>query len=247
MKSIHLDETEVRCENRKLLPIPHDGIGSFGDRVDFIARSFGGVPQLARTMGVSEAVVRKWRANQSDPSRANLVSLAKVGDVDIDWLATGNGVMRSESDTEDSATTDPHPDEFAYIPLLAVEACAGHGSFVDSEEIITKLAFRRDWLHREVHANPAHLHLIYVRGDSMEPTLSDGEVIMIDRSANTPNRDGIFVIQMDDAILIKRIQPLPGNRLRIMSDNKRYPDIEADLQQHPLRMVGKVIWHAGRI
>ena len=225
-------------------PSSANEVGRFGER---LRKAMGNRSQrhISEMSGLSSGTVHNLLRGGT-PNLSSAVQLSEITGVSLEWLATGRGSMRPDH-ASDSTCADPHPDEFAYIPLLAVEACAGHGSFVDSEEIITKLAFRRDWLHTEVHANPAHLHLIYVRGDSMEPTLSDGEVIMIDRSVNAPNHDGIFVIQMDDAILIKRIQPLPGNRLRIMSDNKRYPDIEADLQQHPLRLVGKVIWHAGRI
>lgn len=263
----------------------------FVDRVDLIARSCGGVSNLARSMGVSEAVVRKWRANQSDPSRQNLISLADAGCVTIQWLATGTGPMKSYSlpnindfldDLASDAEVEYHQgtegdysvffpedtvhkitdfvqqyskthtseirDEYAYIPLYNVEASAGHGSYVETEEVASRLAFRRDWINNEIHANPSNLHLIYVRGDSMQPALESGQVVMVDTSAaHDAIRDGIHVIQIDGSVLIKRLQRLPGNKIMVMSDNKIYPSFEADLKSGDIKIIGRVIWHAGRI
>lgn len=141
-----------------------------------------------------------------------------------------------------------HPDEYAYVPLYNVEASAGYGSYVESEEVASHLAFRRDWLHNEVHANPAHLHLIYVRGDSMEPALTSGEVVMVDTSAATESvRDGIHVIQMDGSVMIKRLQRLPGNRVKVTSDNDLYTPFEASLNNNEIQIIGRVVWHAGPI
>ncbi|MHB8921589.1 MAG: S24 family peptidase, partial [Halothiobacillus sp.] len=147
-----------------------------------------------------------------------------------------------------NSESNPHPDEYAYIPLYNIEASAGHGSYVETEEVASRLAFRRDWLHQEVMANPANLHLIYVRGDSMEPALQSGEVVMVDASAAIESiRDGIHVIQIDGAVLIKRLQRLPGNRVKVTSDNTIYAAFEADLNTAEIKIIGRVIWHAGRI
>lgn len=138
--------------------------------------------------------------------------------------------------------------EYAYIPLFNIEASAGHGSYVDSEDVSSRLAFRRDWINKELHAIPSNMHLIYVRGDSMEPVLEAGDVVMVDTSAATESiRDGIHVIQIDGSVLIKRLQRLIGTRIRVMSDNSMYPSFEADLQRDEITIIGRVIWHAGRV
>ncbi len=139
-----------------------------------------------------------------------------------------------------------HPEEFATIPLYNVEACAGDGSYIEREEIATQLSFRRDWIHRDIHANPADLHLIYVRGDSMEPDLHDGEIVMVDTSfANRVPRDGIYVVQIDHQVAVKRLQRLPGDQVKVMSSNRAYEPFTAHLGDGELKVIGKVIWHAG--
>ena len=82
----------------------------------------------------------------------------------------------------------------------------------------------------------------------MEPALKSGEVVMVDVSVSHESlRDGIYVIQVDGSVRIKRIQRLPSNRLMVMSDNKIYPAFEADLRAGEITIIGRVIWHAGRV
>jgi len=52
----------------------------------------------------------------------------------------------------------------------------------------------------------------------MEPTLRSGELILVDTKATQP-REGIHVLRLDDALLVKRLHILPGRRLKVVSDN----------------------------
>lgn len=242
----------ARNELGRARPSLKDEVGRIGERLKIAIgqHSQRGVSDAA---GLSSGTVYSI-LNGGVPNLLNAAFLADVLGVRLEWLATGAGPMRSSDSAKEPSAIDqigeqqPHPDEYAYIPLYNVEASAGYGSYVDSEEISSRLAFRRDWLHQEVHANPANLHLIYVRGDSMQPALESGQVVMVDTSAaHDAIRDGIHVIQIDGSVLIKRLQRLPGNKIMVMSDNKIYPSFEADLNADQITIIGRVIWHAGRI
>ncbi|MFP4273374.1 MAG: XRE family transcriptional regulator [Halothiobacillaceae bacterium] len=148
----------------------------------------------------------------------------------------------------ETAPEAPHKDEYAYLPLYDVHAAAGDGRYNDQERIKSQLAFRRDWIHNELHANPAHLHLIYVSGQSMEPLLKEGDVVMVDSSGEGAIRaDGIYVIRLGAALLCKRIQRLPGRKIRISSENPAYEAFEVDLNApaDDLQIVGRAVWHGG--
>lgn len=138
--------------------------------------------------------------------------------------------------------------EYAYIPLYDVRAAAGHGAVVEQERIADMLAFKREWIHMELRASPQDLYLVYVDGESMEPTLRPGDMVLVDRcQAHNVPRDGIYVIRMDDSLLVKRLQRLPGHRVRVTSDNPAYEPFDLDLNTHQeeLAVIGRVIW-AGR-
>ncbi len=87
------------------------------------------------------------------------------------------------------------------------------------------------------------MSLIKVSGDSMEPTLLSGDLVLVDHSRTTiAPQGGIYAIAIDHEIMIKRVQfLLPQRKLKIISDNKQYEPMETDSDQ--VRINGKVIWY----
>lgn len=130
------------------------------------------------------------------------------------------------------------------IPRLDVGASAGPGALNDAEALAGKIGFDEKWL-RKLGVDPAQLSLIRVDGDSMAPTLNNGDDIMVDSSAATSMlRDGIHVIRMDDVLMVKRLAKGPAGRLSVLSDNPAYPDWP-DVGGAAVAIIGRVVW-AGR-
>lgn len=69
-------------------------------------------------------------------------------------------------------------EEFTTIPAYQVFASAGHGANITDEPLAEPMAFRTDWLRREGF-DPAKMAVIRAKGDSMEPTINDGDVILV--------------------------------------------------------------------
>lgn len=141
------------------------------------------------------------------------------------------------------------PGTFARIPLYDVKASAGNGATVNTEDVIDSLAFKNEWIHNELHVNPAHLYLIYVEGESMVPSLRPGDVILVDHSDNTAKRDGVYVLRMDGALLVKRLQRLPGAIIKVSSDNTLYVPFEINLSKigDTVSIIGRVVWTGRRL
>lgn len=144
-------------------------------------------------------------------------------------------VMLGASKTTQSSTA------LRLIPYLAAEASAGQGA-LDAEDYLTgKIAFAPEWLKKLV-GNPDALSLISVRGDSMSPTLNDGDDIMVEvREANDPLREGIYVLRMEDSLMVKRLAVGPAGELSILSDNPTWPDWE-NVKPEELHIIGRVVW-----
>ena len=131
------------------------------------------------------------------------------------------------------------------IRRLQVGASAGPGSLAD-DEYAEAMGFAPKWLRR-FGTDPANLSLIVVDGDSMDPTLGDGDDIMVDHSAaSRPLRDGIYVLRMDDVLLVKRIAMAPSGKLSVRSDNPQYPDWE-DVSAESVNIIGRVVWTGRRL
>lgn len=133
--------------------------------------------------------------------------------------------------------------ELIQVPILNIEASAGHGALADMEAKSAQFGFDPNWLRKLTASKASGLSIIGVRGDSMEPTLSDGDDVLVDLGDNqTRLRDGIYVLRMDDSLNVKRIAIEPqGRRISVVSDNPSYPSWN-NLERRAVNIVGRVLW-----
>ena len=132
------------------------------------------------------------------------------------------------------------------VPRLDVDAAAGAGAFDGDERDGGHIAFDPAWLRRVARGAPEQLSIIRVAGDSMAPTLVDGDDILVDRGDGAARlRDGIYVLRLEGALVVKRLALNPAARtLSIRSDNPAYPGWP-DCDPAAVDVVGRVVW-AGR-
>lgn len=109
------------------------------------------------------------------------------------------------------------------IPWLAVTAAAGAGRIADERLIRDELLSRAAL--RQAGVAPADASLILVAGDSMAPTLLDGDRLLVDRAdRRPPPRGAIHVLRRDEAVMVKRLVPF-GAEVEIRSDNPQWPAV----------------------
>ncbi|WP_299492252.1 S24 family peptidase [Acaryochloris sp. IP29b_bin.137] len=169
--------------------------------------------------------------------------MAKKLEVNIKWLVLGRGpIRRSDGEIGGDGT-------YVQIPLYDARARAGEGMIAEDKEQIEELiAFSRSWIRSELRTSPAQLSLIHVSGDSMEPTLRPGDVVLVDQHQAEGGPDGGYVLRWDGHLQIKRLHWLSGKVLKIISDNPIYQPIEVDLSQltEEFQIIGRVIWGGKR-
>ena len=144
---------------------------------------------------------------------------------------------------EESATANMVP-----VGRSAVRASAGPGSIPDDERTKAYFAFDERWLRKLTGAGASDLTLIRVEGDSMSPTLADGDDILVDRSdCGERLRDGIYVLRIEDALMVKRLALHPiTHRVTVQSDNPAYSDWP-DCRIEDIHCIGRVIWAGRRV
>lgn len=133
--------------------------------------------------------------------------------------------------------------EWIEVPRLPLGAAAGPGALVGGEAPFDAFRFSRRWL-RDQGLGGAQLSAIRVEGDSMEPLLHDGDEILVDR-AQRLLRDGIHVVRLGDALMVKRLAAAGPGRATLLSQNYAYPPVEVSLAE--LEIVGRVVWKSGRL
>jgi phage repressor protein C with HTH and peptisase S24 domain len=143
---------------------------------------------------------------------------------------------------------DPAAEFGKLVPVarVPVRASAGPGAIPDEESPRPYFAFDPIWLRAMTGSPGPRLSVIRVEGDSMAPTLSAGDDILVDLAdAADRLRDGIYVLRVDGTLLVKRLAIHPvGRRVTVQSDNPAYSDLP-DCGLDEIECIGRVIW-AGR-
>lgn len=173
--------------------------------------------RLADYLGVSEEVLG------ADSGRVNRLQRQAPHE------AAGSGLSEATSD-------------YVLIPRYDVRASAGDGTHPDNEVAETALAFQTRWARQISSGGIGALSVIRVEGDSMLPSLADGDHILLDTADCTSLRDGIYVLRVDDALHVKRLSVHPATkRLTIASDNPAYPSW-SDCDPEQVKIIGRVVW-----
>jgi SOS-response transcriptional repressor LexA len=133
------------------------------------------------------------------------------------------------------------------VPRLSLGASAGSGSLDEDERTAGVMAFDAKWL-RHLGVRPQKVSIIRVDGESMAPTLSDGDEIMVDHDDDADRlRDGVYVLRLDGVLMVKRIAMGPRRGLfSVLSDNPHYPDW-IDIDPALVVIVGRVVWTGRRL
>jgi len=193
--------------------------------------------QLARKLDVASSLVATWKKRNTIPYK-EIFEISREFGFSMDWMLTGKG-----SPKESRIQVVQEDEGYFHVPQYSIEASAGQGTLIEAETIDQHLSFKESWLRRS-GINPVDLIAMYARGDSMEPTIYSGDSLVIDKTMNSVTSDGgIYVINYDGELFVKRVQKQLNGTVAITSDNKNYGDIvipSSDL--NTLRIIGRVVW-----
>jgi phage repressor protein C with HTH and peptisase S24 domain len=167
--------------------------------------------------------------------------IARSLGVSLDWLATGEGPRLPAGFAEGQAGYDAGAG-VAMVPRLDVAASAGSGALAETENALEYMGLQRSWL-RAIGVNPDRARVLDVRGDSMEPTLRDGDLVIVDTSIDRVVDNAIYVVVHSGLVLVKRVHVRVGGGLVLISDNARYPSEEVPGERvDELKIAGRVMW-----
>lgn len=134
--------------------------------------------------------------------------------------------------------------DLVMVPRYDIHASAGNGAVIHDETIVDHLAFKRDWIRQSLGLDPSCLALIDVRGDSMSPTIDGGDLLLLDTRPGQTKSEGVYVINLNGSLLVKRLRIRLSGVIEIVSDNPKYgSETISGEELERLVIVGRVVWH----
>lgn len=219
------------------------------DRIKSVIESVGGLAKASELAGVSPDALAKWRDGKARPAFFGLATIARAAGRTADWVLMGDQVgAATKLPVSLGFDGEIAPHEFTLVPRLDVTASAGHGLAALAEGIVEQLAFRTEWLH-EMGLSPTYLALVTCRGDSQDPIIKDGALMLVDTRPDQVIRSGCFyIIVLDGDVLVKAINRRVDGTVELISNNPNYPKEIIDSQQlDRLTIPGRVVWHGQKI
>lgn len=175
-------------------------------------------------------------------SRDTAAQYARAFRVAPEWLLFGS----SDGEIEHVSPTEAPPAGKHLVTVFDIQASAGFGAVIDAEEPVYSLAFPPQYLARLTRSSPQNLAIISVKGDSMEPTLLDDDIVLLDTSKRDLSYDGLFVLRYGDALHVKRVtRNARPDHVTVLSDNRVYPPVDYRLDE--IEPVGKVLWYGRKV
>lgn len=206
---------------------------------------FDSAAAAARAMGISEPTYAGHENGSRGIPAAKAAKYARAFKVTPEYIIYGKSDGGAPVEVRNG---EAPPEGTGLVPVYDVQASAGHGAIVYDEDHVSSLAFPMGYLRKLTRAKPHDLRIITVKGDSMEPTLHDDDVVMIDTSKHDLSFDGLFVIRDNgEALMVKRIgRASRSGYVTIISDNRdQYLPVERSLAD--IEVVGRVLWYGRKV
>jgi len=179
---------------------------------------------LSKALGVSTSTIRSWRTRGKIPQKI---------------------IDRATLENKEDDTKGTHIN----LPFYEISASAGNGTLVENEELEQNISFRADWLRKDLGVNPKNIFIMLTKGDSMDPTIKENALIMVDKNTEK-HTNGIYVLRFNGELLVKRLQFTMSNTIKVISDNKAYDTEEINPEQltgTDLEIIGRVVWSGQRM
>ena len=213
--------------------------------------------ELARQIGTSASQISMLETSKSGTSLKTAMAVAKALDVSLDYLAgwvkdptptrvllmqMGGMVTKKVQGYRRKNTRLPenYEEPGAFVGISEIDASAGAGSMVYGEEA-TMVKFPREWL-TDLHVSESSCQIIRVRGESMEPTLPNRSIVLVDLASEEPKDGKIFVIRTGDELIVKRLAFYEGAGWLLESDNPERKEWPTRLWPDDAEIVGEVRW-----
>lgn len=194
------------------------------DRLEELMAEYGLTTQqqLADFAGVSKGLVGQWFNGSTGLGAKPLSAFDKKTSFSINWLADGTG-DKYKTHILPAITESESEDRIRFPRLNAEATCGAAGTINDHYiEVVDYVTVAAAWAREKLGGNLNKIQVITAHGDSMEPTIENGDVMFVDTAVEAFEGDGLYLLWYIDGLKAKRLQSTVGGGLMIISDNSSY-------------------------
>ena len=184
--------------------------------------------EISSIWGMDEASFSRKRKAGTEIKYKNIEQLEKKLDISL---------IKTKPQKENTYTN---------IPVYGdVSASCGYGAIVNNENQTAVYPVATQIL-KYLGVDEKYCDMIFASGDSMEPVITHGDALMLDRSKREVIDGQIYIIRYDNELMCKRLQKLPPKRIKVISDNKKYESYTIDLSEPEIdfEIIGRVMWYS---
>lgn len=190
--------------------------------------------EIANALGLTSVNFATMKKRKSIPF-SNILDFCALKKISINWLLYG----------QDPSSLIDSTDKYWIKYFPDIHMSAGGGAYVERDkfEKLDVPSFFIDIIGGKEKLKS--IEATNVIGDSMEPTLHNGNIIFIDRANDIVYKDGIYAFINENGLFVKRIQRRVDGGLDIISDNKEYPTQIVSPKE--INILGKVVSSLGKV
>lgn len=199
------------------------------------ARSKWGKSQeaLATALGLTKGNVSAWENGRHKPRLEQIYAISRI---------TGHQLPADvASIAAPHATAEP---EGICVPLLANSASMGGGDeLLENDVLLGTITLAQQFVTAKIRPTRIEaLRFIHAYGDSMEPTFSSGDILLVDSGVREVKIDGIYVLSAHARLFVKRVRQRIDGKFEISSDNPTHKTVDVLNGDHNVQVIGRVLW-----
>lgn len=218
----------------------------FGNKLKEIREHLGyNQADFAKIIGLSSRTYWDYEKNKTDIPTEKLLQIANAFKINSDWLFGNSEIMLINKDNIEIIKNEKSQNaanECITLDHIHINPSCGTGTSVYDDALITPIQLGIHLIKNVFNANPNNLKVFKASGDSMESTIFDGDLLLVDVSRKDFANGGIFLLTINDEWYCKRLKLKINGELEIISDNSHYEkEIKHPNDEIEIKIIGKVI------
>ena len=202
---------------------------------------------IAKTVGFDHTLLIRWKQGKTIALSAQTIAKINKAFPMMQPLDISN--EKPHDDFSEQSYDKKVTNDDVLVPYYDMKLSAGYGliAFENAEEPEEVLRFSKHFMSKLGAINKNNITAVDVAGDSMSPSIHDGDMIFIDSTSHNLVSGHIYALAWNDEYMIKRVIKNPSNKTyTLVSDNKVYPPFE-NVPPNELRIIGRALLKTSKL